>query len=140
MGSILCATRGGKASYRTQDAAIDLALERGDSLIFLYVVDLNFLGKTAAPIVVNVENEVVKMGEFLLLMAEERAATRGVAAQSIVRHGRLAEELVAAAQELDASLIVLGRPLDDAAVFDREALREFADRLRTATQIEVRIV
>ncbi|MEA3339900.1 MAG: universal stress protein [Chloroflexota bacterium] len=43
MGKILCATRGGEASYRTQDAAIELAKERGDTLLFLYVVDLHFL-------------------------------------------------------------------------------------------------
>ncbi|HIQ01546.1 MAG TPA: hypothetical protein EYH30_05385, partial [Anaerolineales bacterium] len=46
MGKILCATRGGEASYRTQDAAIALARERGDSLIFLYVVDTHFLDRT----------------------------------------------------------------------------------------------
>ena len=29
MGKLLCATRGGRASYRTQDAAIALANNRG---------------------------------------------------------------------------------------------------------------
>ena len=36
MGKILCATRGGAESYRTQDAVIELAKDQGDSIIFLY--------------------------------------------------------------------------------------------------------
>jgi hypothetical protein len=38
MGKTLCATRGGEASYRTQDAAIALAKERGDELVFLSLI------------------------------------------------------------------------------------------------------
>jgi hypothetical protein len=34
----------------------------------------HFLGKTAAPILIDAEHEVAKMGAFLLLMAQERAA------------------------------------------------------------------
>jgi nucleotide-binding universal stress UspA family protein len=139
MGKILCATRGGQASYRTQDAAISLASERGDSLFFLYVADVQFLNKTAAPIVVDVENEVIKMGEFLLLMAQERAAEQGVEAQAIVREGELATELLAVACELDADLIVLGRPMDKA-VFDEAAIQSFADGLCAETGIQVHIV
>jgi nucleotide-binding universal stress UspA family protein len=140
MGKILCATRGGPASYRTQDAAVALARERGDELIFLYVADLHFLDKTAAPIVVDVEHQVVKMGEFLLLMAQERAAARGFTVQTIVRQGRLRAELVAAARELEVDLIVLGRPLDQDAFFDDIALQAFAAGLQAITNIEVRIL
>lgn len=35
MGKILCATRGGEASYRTQDGAIELAEERDETLLSL---------------------------------------------------------------------------------------------------------
>ena len=66
---------------------VALCIERGDTLLFLYVVDLHFLDKTAAPIVVDVGNEVTKMGQFLLLMAQERAAERGVAAETTCRKG-----------------------------------------------------
>lgn len=140
MGKILCATRGGQASYRTQDAAINLARERGDTLFFLYVADVRFLDKTAAPIVVDVENEVIKMGEFLLLMAQERAAEQGIEAQAIVREGELATELAAVACELDADLIVLGRPTGRKAVFDEAAIQSFADGLCDETGIPVHIV
>jgi hypothetical protein len=53
MGKILCATRGGEASYRIQDAAIALAKERGDTLLFLYaesVFELSGLQAFAAAI------------------------------------------------------------------------------------------
>jgi nucleotide-binding universal stress UspA family protein len=142
MGRILCATRGGEASHRTQDAAIALAKEQGDDLIFLYVADSSFLNQTAAPLVVDVESRLVKLGKFLLLMAQERAAAQGISAQTVVREGRLRAELVGAARELEVDLIVLGRPVDrhQEAVFDDTALQAFAVSLQTITGAEVRIL
>ena len=64
MGLILCATRGGEASYRTQQEAINLAKDRGDEIVFLYIINLEFLNKTAAPIVVDIVNELIQMGRF----------------------------------------------------------------------------
>jgi nucleotide-binding universal stress UspA family protein len=142
MGRILCATRGGEASHRTQDAAIALAKEQGDELIFLYVADSSFLNQTAAPLVIDVESRLVKMGEFLLLIAQERAAAQGVSAQTIVREGRLRAEMVGAARELEVDLIVLGRPVDQhqQAIFDETALQAFATSLQAITGAEVRIL
>lgn len=142
MGRILCATRGGEASHRTQDAAIALAKEQGDDLVFLYVADSSFLNHTAAPLVVDVQSRLVKMGEFQLLMAKERAAAQGVSAQTVVREGKLRAELVGAARELEVDLIVLGRPVDrhEEAVFDDTALQAFATSLQTITGAQVRIL
>jgi len=142
MGRILCATRGGEASHHTQDAAIALAKERGDELIFLYVADSSFLNQTAAPLVVNIETRLVKMGEFLLLMAQERAKAQGVSAQAIVREGKLRAELVGVARELEVDLVVLGHPVDrhEQAVFDETALQAFATSLQAITGVEVRIL
>ena len=67
MGKILCATRGGEGSFRTQDSAIALAKEQGDELVFLYVADVSFLNKTAAPLVIDVESRLVKLGRFQLV-------------------------------------------------------------------------
>lgn len=47
MGKILCATRGGEASRHAQDAAIALTQERGEELVFLHVVDVEFLNRIA---------------------------------------------------------------------------------------------
>ena len=135
MGKILCATRGGEASSRTQDAAIALAKERGDALLFLYVVDLHFLDKTAAPIVVDVGNEVTKMGEFLLLMAQERAREAGVEASLITREGDVRQQIKAAAVEEGVDLVVLGRPADKSSRFKLEALRTFAVEIEEGTGI-----
>lgn len=135
MGKILCATRGGEASYRTQDKAIELALQRGDELVFLYVVNIEFLNKTAAPIVVDVATEIERMGEFLLAMAQERAREAGVEASLITRQGNVREQIKAAAIEEGVDLVVLGRPADEASRFKPEALQAFAAEIEEETGI-----
>jgi nucleotide-binding universal stress UspA family protein len=140
MGKILCATRGGEASRRTQDKAIALAKERGDELLFLYVVDIHFLDKMAAPVLVDIGNEVTKMGEFLLLIAQERAADQGIAALTISRKGKLREELKQVALEEGVSMIVLGRPAGEASVFRLASLQAFAAEVEAETGVETRIV
>jgi nucleotide-binding universal stress UspA family protein len=140
MGKILCATRGGEASYRTQDAAIALAKEQGDTLVFLYVVDLHFLDKTSAPLVVDVEGELAKMGTFLLLMAKERATEQGVAAETIWREGRVREVLKQVARETGASLVVLGRPAGAESAFKLAGLEAFAAEIEAEVGVETRIV
>jgi nucleotide-binding universal stress UspA family protein len=140
MGKILCATRGGEASYPTQDAVIALTKERGDELVFLFVADISFLNQTAAPLVVDVELRLEKLGRFQLVMAQERAAAQGIIAQTIVRKGQLRAELVAVAKEIGATLIVMGRSLGSDAAFEDVALQVFAADLQTETSVEVRIL
>jgi nucleotide-binding universal stress UspA family protein len=140
MGKILCATRGGEASYRAQDAAIALAKERGDTLLFLYVVDLHFLDKTSGAVVVDVGQEMNKMGEFLLLMAKERAAEQNVTAETTCRKGEFRPELKSVAREVEASLVVLGRPADPESVFQLTSLQDFAAEVERETGVETRIV
>lgn len=141
MGKILCATRGGKASYRTQDAAIALAKERGDELLFLFVVDTHFLDKTERAVRPDVvAGEMSHMGEFLLAIAQKRAAEQGVAADTIWRRGKVREELKKAAHEEGASLVVLGRPAGEASVFKLASLEAFAAEIEAETGAETRIV
>jgi nucleotide-binding universal stress UspA family protein len=137
---ILCATRGGEASYRTQQAAIELAKDRGDGIIFLYVNDLSFLNKTAAPIVVDVENEVGQMGDFFLLMAQERAAEQGVEARITTRKGTVREEIKKAALDEGATLVVLGRPMGKQSAFQMTSLRAFAAEIENETGVKAIIV
>jgi nucleotide-binding universal stress UspA family protein len=141
MEKILCATRGGEASYRTQDAAIALAKERGRELLFLFVVDVAFLDRTALsvrPDVVRAEME--KMGAFLLAMAQERAEKAGVAATFTLRHGELREELKAVAREPEVVLVVLGRPAGEESAFALEALQAFAEEIEAETEVPAMIV
>ncbi len=140
MAKILCATRGGAASYRAQDAAIRLAGERGDELLFLYVVNIDFLDRTARAVRPNiVEMEMERLGEFLLEMARERAAEQGVSADVILRHGMLPEELVTAANEYQVDSIVLGKPAEGS-VYSVEELESFAARIEATTGSQVLIL
>ena len=141
MGKILCATRGGEASYRTQDAAIALARERGDELVFLYVVNISFLDNTARAVRPEiVSTELEKMGEFLLLMAEERANKQGVRASCILRHGDLRAELKAAAREEDIILVVFGRPAGASSSFTLEDLQAFVTEIEAETGCQADIL
>ena len=141
MGKILCATRGGEASYRTQDAAIALAKERDDELLFLFVVDTHFLDKGRRAVRLDVvAEELSHMGEFLLAMAQERAQRHGVAATYLLRHGEFRDELKAAAREEGVALVVLGQPAGTGSAFVPTDLEAFAAEIEAETSVEARIV
>jgi len=140
MGKILCATRGGETSYRTQDAVIALAKEQNDSLLFLYVVDMHFLDKVSGSSVVNAKQELIKMGKFLLLMAQERAAKQNIKADTILREGEMHEEVQSVACEEEVSLVVLGEPVGDESIFDLADLKTIAAEIEAETGVEARIV
>jgi nucleotide-binding universal stress UspA family protein len=141
MGTILCPTRGGEASYRTQDAAIEQALQEGKLLIFLYVVDTHFLDRTERAVRPDVvTEEMTRMGEFLLAMAQERARKQGIHAEMRVRQGELREELKLAVHQEHADLVVMGRPVDDESAFRLAALESFAAEITEETGAQVQIV
>jgi len=130
MNKILCATRGGEASRKTQDAVIAMAKEQGATILFLYVVDVEFLRLTARgvrPDVVSTEME--HMGEFLLAMACERAAAQGVEAEACLRHGSLVKALESAAREEGADAIAFGRPAGPDSSFALADLEELAAQI-----------
>jgi nucleotide-binding universal stress UspA family protein len=134
MGLILCATRGGEASYLTQQAAIALAKENGDEIVFLYIIDLHFLDKIAAPIVVNIENELEQMGQFFLLMAKERATEQGVEVRTITRRGKVREEIIKAVLDEGATRVVLGRPVGKQSAFQESSLNSFTAEIERVTE------
>ncbi|MGD2040426.1 MAG: universal stress protein [Anaerolineae bacterium] len=141
MTRILCATRGGEASYRMQDAVIALSKERQSELLFLYVVNIEFLGKTERAVRPDVvEEEMAKLGSFLLEMARERAQRQGIAARGYLRYGHLSEELGAAALEHEADLIVLGKPAVEGGLYSLEELEVLAAEMEAETGIPVQIL
>lgn len=140
MGIILCATRGGQPSSRTEQQAIALAKERGDTVLFLYIVNKQFLDKTAAPIVVDVDDELSDMGEFLLLMARERAEKQGVETETMLRKGNVRAEIKRVAKEVGASTVVLGSPAGKESAFQIESLKAFAKQIEAETEAEAIIV
>jgi nucleotide-binding universal stress UspA family protein len=90
--------------------------------------------------VVDVESRLEKLGQFQLVMAQERAAAQDIIAQAIVRTGQLRAELVSVAEEIGATLIVMGGSLGPDAAFENSALQVFAADLQTETGVEVRIL
>lgn len=140
MGLILCAARGGEASYRTQQAAIAFAKERNEELIFLYVIDLSFLNKTAAPIVVDIENELKQMGNFFLLMAKERAAEQGIEVRTMIRKGFVREEIITTIQQEEATTVILGQPGEKRSAFRMSDLEAFATEIEQKTKAKTIIV
>lgn len=121
-----------------QDLAIEIAMERQLPLAFLYVSDTSFLDQLAAEMIVDVGSELSDLGAFFLHLAIQRAHQSGVAAKAIVRPGRFPEALVEAAREIQAELIVLGRPGVDTGQFNPAAFQAFLEKLRQQTGMEVR--
>ena len=141
MGKILCATRGGEASYRTQDAVIALAKEQDDALVFLYVVDTEFINKTERAVRPDVvATEMEHMGEFLLAMACERAENEGINAALCVKHGKLAAALKEAAVENEVSMIAFGRPAGEESRFLLDDLQKLASEITEEIGIDTYII
>lgn len=138
-GTILCATRGGESSLNTQQYAIDMAREREVDVLFLYVSNVEFMHNVPAVKLHDLQAELDKMGEFLLLMAKERAGKQGVAAETIIKRGHFREALIETAQHTTASLIVMGTPADDS-ITARAYLDRLKHNLEDETGIEVTIV
>jgi hypothetical protein len=141
MKKILCATRGGEASRRTQDAVIAMAQEAGASVLFLFIVDVEFLRSTARGVRTDVVGrELEHMGEFLLAIAVERATAQGVEADICVRHGSLIEALESAAREEGVDAIAFGKPAGVESSFSLTDLEQLATRIEEDTGIQTYIV
>ncbi len=134
---VLCATRGGPASYPSQDAAIALAKERGQDIVFVYVANVEFLGKMSSAILVDMDEQMEELGEFLLLMAKERAARAGVRAHEEVRTGPLCQALIDVARLYPVGVVVLGQPGKSGSIFKTEQLQVVGECLRKETGVEV---
>jgi nucleotide-binding universal stress UspA family protein len=134
MSGIICAIRGGPESLAPIDRAIDLAGETGLPLVFLYVVNLDFLSHAISSHVHTITQEMHQMGEFILLTAQSTAGARGVTAQGVVRQGNVAEEIIRVGQEMAATYVVLGRPkYQEASQFTRELFHKFVERVEEQT-------
>ena len=86
------------------------------------------------------EDEISDMGEFLLLMAKERAAEQGVEANTICRKGSLRQEIKITALEENVSLVLLGHPVSDKSAFQLAGLEKFAQEIESETGVKTEIV
>jgi len=139
MPGIICPIRGGPSSQPTIIRAISLAKEQNLDLHFLLVVNLDFLTYTESSRVRLITEEMHEMGEFILLAAQEVASAEGIAAEADVRQGKVGEEIIGLAQELEADFIVMGRPLGDQEedVFANDRLEQFIERIESESGAKV---
>jgi nucleotide-binding universal stress UspA family protein len=138
MGCIVCATRGGEASRRAQERAIELARERGDLLIFFFAVDPAFTAPAQRELAQVVADEWAQLGRRLLSIAQSRAREQGVESEAVMRYGRVWPTLSDFLAEVSATTLVLGTPSANPAsdAFSPGEVYAFADQVH-ATGVEV---
>ena len=140
MSKILCATRGGEASIRAQNAAIERALAEKKGLVFFLVLDVEFMINANYGMRTDVVKKALDgLGEFLLTAAVERAKKAGLEDVSYrLKRGRFTPALIEVLEDEDISLIVLGTPEPEQSIFTELAgLEAFAADLSEKTGIEV---
>ncbi len=141
-GPIVCATRGGQASRRSQERAIALAKERGAELIFLCVTDPNFVTVHDEQLEAALTDELRRLGRSLLCIAQSRAEKRGLATEAIVQCGPVWENIEAYLRQVDAATLVIGSSQVESETAEDELgqLEQFAEELRSSLGIEVVLV
>ena len=142
MEPIVCATRGGEASRRTQEMAIALARERGAPLIFFFVVDTNFARPANQALAEALADELERLGTRLLCIARARARDQGISADIVVRHGTVRHTIEDFLREVNASTLVLGAPGtgSEKKAFSPVELPQFAQEIGASTGVEVILV
>ena len=137
MTTILCPTRGGRASIPNQERAIAIAKERAGEVLFLYVSNVHFLNRLASPVLVDVQEELDELGEFMLTMAQERAQKAGVRARTAIRSGIFRTALRELIQEQDIAAVVLGTPAEAGGITTPDYRADLIDWILTETGVDV---
>jgi len=139
MPGIVCAIRGGPMSQPTIDRSIALAGETGQTIYFLYVVNLDFLTHSSSSKTEHISKEMREMGEFILLDAQEQAQGQGVQAEGVIRDGDVIEQIIDFAQEREPDYIVLGRPESarENNLLSSERLDEVIQRIKEVVDAKV---
>jgi len=110
-GGVLCPVRGGKRSGKTVARAIELALAEAAPLIFLYIVDVEFLGHATVARVKLMVDELIETGSFALEILADKARAAGVTeVESVIREGGIKTVIGEVIAERGASVLVTGRP------------------------------
>lgn len=142
MPDIVCAIRGGPASKPTIQSAINLAKTTQKSIHFLYVVNLDFLDRTASSRTHIISKELRQMGEFILLAAQVQAQDQGVKADGNIREGNVGREIILFCQEMKAEFLILGTPGGEHEhdAFTQERMNRFAKTIEEGSGAQVIIV
>jgi nucleotide-binding universal stress UspA family protein len=139
MSGIVCAVRGGPDSKPTINKSIELAKLTDLTIHFLYVVDLDFLTHSSSSRVATITTEMDQMGEFILLVAQEKAESQNITADGSVRHGIVRDEIISFCREIQADYVILGQPHTrrEENVFTRDLLQKFVERVEEESGTKV---
>lgn len=139
MAGILCAIRGGPASQSTIETSINLAKETGETIYFLYVINLDFLTHSTSSRTDRIYEDMRAMGEFILIDAQDRAHRLGAKAETVIADGNVIKQIIAVASGKNARYVVLGTPSSENEnnLFVRNKSQAVAERIRSETQAEV---
>ncbi len=133
---ILCPLRGGLASQKLLQHAIQLARENRGELTLVHVINRNLIEAAPNPTeAAKVLREIEALGEMVIATAQAQANAEGVRAQGEVRVGVLEQELIHMAQELPATHILLGYP-EQELVAEQKAAEDQVWELAAALQKE----
>lgn len=139
MSGIVCAIRGGEESQHTIAKAIELSADTGLTILFLYVVNLDFMTRTSSSRVQTINKEMHDMGDFILLDAQGKAKAKGVEAEGVIRSGKVFDEIIALCNERQADYVILGRPRGEREenVFTQIRLRQLIDHIEEESGAKV---
>ena len=142
MRPIVCATRGGEVSRRTQQRAVALAKERGTELVFLCVVDPGFAGPVSKALAATLADELQRLGKALLSIAQVRAREQGVVTRTVVLSGPAWQNIEEYVRRVDADALVIGAPRTGSTprAFGSGDVHHLAETINEATGVEVVVV
>jgi nucleotide-binding universal stress UspA family protein len=142
MRPIVCATRGGQASRRTQEQAIALAKDRDAKLIFLCVTDPTFDEPADDALAAALADELRRLGKSLIYIAQARAREQGVEAEAVVQCGAVCQSIEDFLDEVNAQTLVIGSPQGDVPLrpFGTGEIGSFIDVIKEKDDLEVVVV
>ena len=110
--NILLPVDGSEVATHAANEGLKLASALGSSVTFLYVVDISVITiPDAESGIANIEiirKGFMEQGQKLLAALSSSAGEKGVKAQSFIAEGDVHDEIIKAAEEKDADLIVMG--------------------------------
>ena len=141
---IVCGVTASAHSQKAALEAVRLAKEDQAELIYVYAIDLDFLssGKAGSLTEDVVADSLRKVGETILELAGQIAASQGVKPRKIARRGRVLDVLKQVLTEEKADLLVLGhekRTFFEKALF-KGSVEDHTQEPKAQTGTEVKVI
>ncbi|MBW1808001.1 MAG: universal stress protein [Deltaproteobacteria bacterium] len=143
MTRILCPIRGGPQSQKAVDLAIELSISKNAKLMFLYIVDVDFLEHATVARVNLMVAELKETGHFALSILCDKARARGVdEVVAIIREGDIFEVILSVAEESQVSHLVIGRPIRTPGIksFSDKQFNKFLKSIEEASGLNIECV